>query len=96
MVWEPHLVLKVTDLTHYYAVLHKFSTNNWIPTTHTSTITFDTTFFLYKVGTGFQVDLATLIFDQITALGKAKKKGQYLVFPHLIYKLLDSQKPRRL
>ncbi|XP_062081386.1 uncharacterized protein LOC133786199 [Humulus lupulus] len=78
MVWEPHSVLKVTDLTHYYAVLHKFATNNWIPTTHTSTITFDTTFFLYKVGTGLQVDLATLIFDQITALGKAKKKGQYL------------------
>ncbi|XP_062085535.1 uncharacterized protein LOC133791632 [Humulus lupulus] len=96
MVWKPHSVLKVTDLTHYYVVLHKFSTNNWIPTTHTSTITFDTTFFLYKVRTGLQVDLATLIFDQITALGKAKKKGQYLVFPHLIYKLLDSQKSLRL
>ncbi|XP_062112999.1 uncharacterized protein LOC133824148 [Humulus lupulus] len=100
MVWEQHSVLKVTDLTHYYAVLHKFATNNWIPPppppTHTSTITFDTVFFLYKVGTGLQVDLATLIFDQITALGKAKKKGQYLVFPHLIYKLLDSQKSLRL
>ncbi|XP_062114056.1 uncharacterized protein LOC133825079 [Humulus lupulus] len=96
MMWEPHSVLKVTDLTHYYAVLHKFATSNWIPTTHTSTITFDTTFFLYKVGTGLQVDLATLIFYQITTLGNAKKKGQYLVFPHLIYKLLDSQKPLRL
>ncbi|XP_062102842.1 uncharacterized protein LOC133813148 [Humulus lupulus] len=96
MVWEPHSVLKVTDLTHYYAVLHKFATSNWIPTTHTSTITFDTAFFLYKVGTGLGVDLASLIFDQITALGNAKKKGQYLVFPHLIYKLLDSQKPLRL
>ncbi|XP_062119125.1 uncharacterized protein LOC133832859 [Humulus lupulus] len=96
MVWEPHSVLKVTDLTHYYAVLHKFATTNWIPTTHTSTITFDTSFFLYKVGSGLQVDLATLILDHITALGKAKKKGQYLVFPHLIYKLLDSQKSLRL
>ncbi|XP_062114147.1 uncharacterized protein LOC133825184 [Humulus lupulus] len=96
MVWEQHSVLKVTDLTHYYVVLHKFATNNWIPTTHTSTITFDTTFFLYKVGTGLQVDLATLIFYQIIALGKAKKKGQYLVFPLLIYKLLDSQKSLRL
>ncbi|XP_062100152.1 uncharacterized protein LOC133806032 [Humulus lupulus] len=96
MVWEPHSVLKVTDLTHYYAVLHKFTTNNWIPTTHTSTITFDTAFFLYKVRTGLQVDLASLIFDQITTLGNTKKKGQYLVFPHLIYKLLDSQKSLRL
>ncbi|XP_062089325.1 uncharacterized protein LOC133795880 [Humulus lupulus] len=96
MVWEPHSVLKVTDLTHYYVVLHKFATSNWIPTTHTSTITFDMAFFLYKVGTGLGVDLASLIFDQITALGNAKKKGQYLVFPHLIYKLLDSQKPLRL
>ncbi|XP_062075082.1 uncharacterized protein LOC133779101 [Humulus lupulus] len=96
MVWEQHSVLKVADLTHYYVLLHKFATNNWIPTTHTSSITFDTTFFLFKVRTGLQVDLATLIFDQIAALGKAKKKGQYLVFPHLIYKLLDSQKSLRL
>ncbi|XP_062085970.1 uncharacterized protein LOC133792078 [Humulus lupulus] len=93
MVWEQHSVLIVTDLTHYYAMLHKFFINSWIPTTHTSTITFDTTFFLFNVGTGLQVDLATLIFYQITALGKAKKKGQYLVFPHWIYKLLDSKKP---
>ncbi|XP_062073649.1 uncharacterized protein LOC133777904 [Humulus lupulus] len=78
IVWEPHSVLKLTDLTHYYAVLHKIATNNWIPTTHTSTITFDTTFFLYKVETGLQVDLATLIFYQITALGKAKKKDYKL------------------
>ncbi|XP_062100064.1 uncharacterized protein LOC133805933 [Humulus lupulus] len=96
MVWEQHSIFKVTDLTHYYSILHKFSINNWTPTTHTSTITFDTTFFLFKVGTSLQVDLATLIFYQITALGKAKKKSQYLVFPHLIYKLLDSQKPLRL
>ncbi|XP_062090024.1 uncharacterized protein LOC133796475 [Humulus lupulus] len=96
MVWEQHLVLKVTDLTHYYVVLHKVAINNWIPITHTSTITFDTTFFLFKVGIGLQVDLATLIFNQITALGNARKKGQYLVFPHLIYKFLDSQKPLRL
>ncbi|XP_062100225.1 uncharacterized protein LOC133806108 [Humulus lupulus] len=96
MVWEPHSVLKVTDLTHYYVVPHKFATNNWIPTTHTSTITFDTTFFLYRVGTGLQVDLASLIFYQITALGNSKKKGQYLVFSHLIYKLLDSQKSLQL
>ncbi|XP_062094026.1 uncharacterized protein LOC133800065 [Humulus lupulus] len=96
MVWEQHSILKVTDLTHYYVVLHKIAINNWITTTHTSTITFDTTFFLFKVGTGLQVDLATLIFYQITALGKVKKKGQYLVFPHLIYKLLDYQKSLRL
>ncbi|XP_062103657.1 uncharacterized protein LOC133814752 [Humulus lupulus] len=96
MVWEQHSVLKVTDLTHYYAMLHKFSITNWIPTTHTSTITFDPAFFLFKVRTGLQVDLATLIFYQITALGNTKKKGQYLVFPHLIYKLLDSQKSLRL
>ena len=96
MVWEPHSILKVSDLIHFYAVLHKFVTSNWFPTTHTSTITFETAFFLYKVGTGLSVDLASLIFDQITALGNAKKKGQHLVFPHLIYKLLDSQKPLRL
>ncbi|XP_062103640.1 uncharacterized protein LOC133814731 [Humulus lupulus] len=96
MVWEQHLVLKVTDLTHYYVMRHKFSINHWIPTTHNSTITLDTAFFLFIVGTGLQVDLATLIFYQIIALGNAEKKGQYLVFSHLIYKFLDSQKPLRL
>ncbi|XP_062089598.1 uncharacterized protein LOC133796131 [Humulus lupulus] len=96
MVWEPNTTLKVTDFTHYYVVLHKFSINNWVPTTHTSIIPYDTTFFLFKIGAGVKIDLSSLIFDQITDLGNAKAKGQYLFFSHLIYKLLDSQQPLKL
>ncbi|XP_062081383.1 uncharacterized protein LOC133786194 [Humulus lupulus] len=57
MVWPSHTVISVSNLTYTYAVLHKFSTTNWKPTSHTATISFDMASFLYKVGTGIEKDL---------------------------------------
>ena len=63
MVWEPSTSLQVTDLTHYYGALLKFIMFNWMPTTHSSTITQDMAFLLFKIGTGVTFDLAAAIFD---------------------------------
>ncbi|XP_062113181.1 uncharacterized protein LOC133824320 [Humulus lupulus] len=52
MVWPSNTVISVANLTYTYAVLHKFTTTNWKPTSHTATISFDMASFLYKVGTG--------------------------------------------
>ncbi|XP_062074907.1 uncharacterized protein LOC133778911 [Humulus lupulus] len=93
MVWEPSTSLRVTDLTHYYGALFKFAMFNWMPTTHSSTITQDMGFLLFKIGTGVAIDLGAVIFDQIMSLSGAKRKGQHLLFPQVIYKLLDSQRP---
>ncbi|XP_062113087.1 uncharacterized protein LOC133824237 [Humulus lupulus] len=91
MQWSPNTVLLVTNLTNMYAVLHKFATSNWKPTSHTNTISFDLAAFLYKVGTGIEVDLAKHIFDQIVGFRRGNRKSLNLPFPHLIYKILSMQ-----
>ncbi|XP_062086269.1 uncharacterized protein LOC133792384 [Humulus lupulus] len=48
MVWPSNIVISVSNLTYTYAVLHKFATTNWKPTSHTATISFDMALFLYK------------------------------------------------
>ncbi|XP_062113670.1 uncharacterized protein LOC133824713 [Humulus lupulus] len=58
MVWPSNTVISVSNLTYTYAVLHKFSTTNWKPTSHTATISFDMASFLYKVGIGLGINLA--------------------------------------
>lgn len=91
MQWSPNTPLLVTNLTNTYAVLHKFATSNWKPTSHTNTISFDLAAFLYKVVTGLEVDLAKHIFDQIVGFRKDNRKSLNLPFPHLIYKVLSMQ-----
>ncbi|XP_062100335.1 uncharacterized protein LOC133806225 [Humulus lupulus] len=58
MVWPSNTVILVSNLTYTYAVLHKFATTNWKPTSHTATISFDMASFLYKVGTSIGINLA--------------------------------------
>ncbi|XP_062118905.1 uncharacterized protein LOC133832602 [Humulus lupulus] len=70
MVWPPNTVISITNLTYTYAVLHKFATTNWKPTSHTATISFDMASFLYKVVTRIGIYLA---FDK-------KAKPQSLKF----------------
>ncbi|XP_062100392.1 uncharacterized protein LOC133806288 [Humulus lupulus] len=65
MVWPSNTVISITNLTYTYAILHKFATTNWKPTSHTATISFDMASFLYKVGTGIGINLAMVIHDQI-------------------------------
>lgn len=91
MQWSPNTALLVTNLTNTYAVLHKFATSNWKPTSHTNTISFDLAAILYKVGIGLEVDLAKHIFDQIVGFRKGNRKSLNLPFPQLIYKVLSMQ-----
>ncbi|XP_062085465.1 uncharacterized protein LOC133791559 [Humulus lupulus] len=92
MVWPPNTVISVTNLTYTYAVLHKFATMNWKPTSHTVTISFDMTSFLYKVGTEIGIDLAMFIYDQIIGFQKGHRRNLNLPFPQVIYKVLSMQK----
>ncbi|XP_062085873.1 uncharacterized protein LOC133791979 [Humulus lupulus] len=92
MVWPSNTVISVSNLTYTYAVLHKFATTNWKPTSHTATISFDMASFLYKVGTGLSVNLASVIHDQIIGFRKGNRKNLNLPFPQVIYKVLSMQK----
>ncbi|XP_062094277.1 uncharacterized protein LOC133800335 [Humulus lupulus] len=92
MVWPSNTVISVSNLTYTYAVLHKFATTNWKPTSHTATISFDMASFLYKVGTGLGINLASVIHDQIIGFRKGNRKNLNLHFPQVIYKVLSMQK----
>ncbi|XP_062089566.1 uncharacterized protein LOC133796100 [Humulus lupulus] len=92
MVWPSNTVILVSNLTCTYAVLHKFATKNWKPTSHTVTISFDMASFLYKVGTGLGINLALVIHDQIIGFRKGNRKNLNLPFPQVIYKVLSLQK----
>ncbi|XP_062114124.1 uncharacterized protein LOC133825158 [Humulus lupulus] len=92
MVWPSNTVISVSNVTYTYVVLHKFATTNWKPTSHTATISFDMTSFLYKVGTGIGINLAMVIHDQIIGFRKGNRKNLNLPFPQVIYKVLSMQK----
>ncbi|XP_062104128.1 uncharacterized protein LOC133815288 [Humulus lupulus] len=63
-----------------------------MPTSHTATISFDMASFLYKVGTGLGLNLASVIHDQIIGFRKGNRKNLNLPFPQVIYKVLSMQK----
>ncbi|XP_062100594.1 uncharacterized protein LOC133806519 [Humulus lupulus] len=92
MVWPSNTVISVSNLTYTYDVLHEFATTNWKPTSHTATISFDMASFLYKVGTGLGINLASVIHDQIIGFRKGNRKNLNLPFPQVIYKVLSMQK----
>ncbi|XP_062119302.1 uncharacterized protein LOC133833060 [Humulus lupulus] len=92
MVWPSNTVISVSNITYTYSVLHKFATTNWKPTSHTANISFDMASFLYKVGTGLGINLASVIHDQIIGLRKGNRKNLNLPFPQVIYKVLSMQK----
>ncbi|XP_062089607.1 uncharacterized protein LOC133796141 [Humulus lupulus] len=78
MVWPSNTVISVSNLTYTYAVLHKFATTNWKPTSHTATISIDMASFLYKVGTGIGINLASVIHDQIIGFRKGNRQKKDL------------------
>ncbi|XP_062119342.1 uncharacterized protein LOC133833100 [Humulus lupulus] len=93
-----HLPLTVEDdvdgasLDKDMVITELFATTNWKPTSHTATISFDMASFLYKVGTGLGINLASVIHDQIIGFRKGNRKNLNLPFPHVIYQVLSMQK----
>ncbi|XP_062088666.1 uncharacterized protein LOC133795226 [Humulus lupulus] len=75
------------SLTSFYRVLHKVALTNWIPNSHTSTVTADIGRFLYVVGTGVSIDLSVLIFDRVYQAFLTKSRRLFLPYPCLVHKL---------
>ena len=92
-VWPKSNVLKVADLTLKYNGLHKIALSNWLPTKHVTTIYRHLAIMLYDIGIGAPVHLGQLFFDLIVSHRCGQNKNQKLLFPSLIFGLLDSQKP---
>ena len=92
VTWAPSTTVTIGDLSYTYGVLMRFALSNWTPSSNPAVVTRELACFLFKVGTGVQIDLASLIYDQIVQLRRTKRKGHNLLFPQLIFKILMTQK----
>ncbi|XP_062080075.1 uncharacterized protein LOC133784819 [Humulus lupulus] len=79
--------LPVPALSHFYKVLHRIALNNWLPNTHTTSITTEISKFLFAVGTGVSIDLPTLIFGKIVDAALASGTRNVLPFPCLVHQI---------
>ncbi|XP_062081410.1 uncharacterized protein LOC133786225 [Humulus lupulus] len=91
-VWGNHEI-PVTKLTPFYRVLHRVALYNWFPNSHLSSITLEIGKFLYAVGTGVSIDLATLIYDRIVDVASSTSTRNKFPFPSLIQQLIQPAKP---
>ncbi|XP_062080202.1 uncharacterized protein LOC133784955 [Humulus lupulus] len=82
------------SLTSFYRVLLKVALTNWIPNSHTSTVTADIGRFLYAVGTGVTIDLSVLIFDRVYQAFLTKSRRLFLPFPCLVHKVTLAAHPK--
>lgn len=92
VTWAPSTTVTIGDLTYKYGALMRFALSNWTLSSNPTVVTQELACFLFKIGTGVQIDLASVIYGQIVQLRKAKRKGHNLLFPQLIFKILMAQK----
>ena len=85
--------MKVADLTFKYNGLHKITFSNWVPTKHVTTVSRDFATLLFNFGTGAPVHLGQIFFHLIMSHRCGQNKNQKLLFPSLIFGLLEIQKP---
>ncbi|XP_062080433.1 uncharacterized protein LOC133785195 [Humulus lupulus] len=85
--------IPVTKLTIFYRVLHRPALYNWFPNSHLSSVTLEIGKFLYVVGTGVSIDLATLIYDQIFYVASSTSTRNKLPYPILIQQIIKPAEP---
>ncbi|KAL3614277.1 hypothetical protein CASFOL_042351 [Castilleja foliolosa] len=77
-------------LTSLYSVLHKIAIFNSIPSKNSTVLTRPQAQFLYRLGHGFKFNFLQMVFDLVTRFAQSNSVSS-LVFPSLIYHILESQ-----
>uniref|UniRef100_A0A803QEC4 Uncharacterized protein n=1 Tax=Cannabis sativa TaxID=3483 RepID=A0A803QEC4_CANSA len=80
--------LQVIVLSKFYRVLQKIALSNWRANSHISTINYNTTRFLFALGTSVSIDLPPLMYDQIVSSATAKGVKHTLPYPSLINRVV--------
>ncbi|XP_050919314.1 uncharacterized protein LOC127136839 [Lathyrus oleraceus] len=94
--WPLKGKLVESKLSVKYAMLHKIGAANWVPTNHKSTVAVMLGKFIYDVGTKYNFDYGSYIFDQtLKHVGSFSVKGP-IAFPSLIYGIVLNQFPNIL
>ncbi|XP_058759234.1 uncharacterized protein LOC131632502 [Vicia villosa] len=91
--WPIKSKLSASSLNVRYALLHKISAANWVPTYHTSTIAVGLGRFIYAVGTKTKFDYGTYIFDQTMRHVGTSATKLPIAFPSLICGIILKQHP---
>ncbi|KAL2539282.1 Envelope-like protein [Abeliophyllum distichum] len=79
-------------LTPKYKVLHKIALHNIDPIQHRSDIGMDKVELLYKLGTYYPLDIATIIFEKIVFAATRQAHSRMLPFPGLLHAYLQHHK----
>ncbi|KAL3637299.1 hypothetical protein CASFOL_019598 [Castilleja foliolosa] len=74
-----------------YSVLHKIAVCNWLPSKNSTIVTRPQAQLLYRLGNGIKFNFGQMVFDCVTKLAQPNS-GSSLIFPSLIYNLLELQK----
>ncbi|VVB06462.1 unnamed protein product [Arabis nemorensis] len=89
--------LSTVHLSSKFAALAILAGHNWYPTTHRTHIAQYRSMLLYKLAQKVRVDFGEMVFQQVMAISQIEREdnkqadSRKLVFPHLIYGMIQEQ-----
>ncbi|GAA0163473.1 hypothetical protein LIER_43647 [Lithospermum erythrorhizon] len=92
-IWPPRTQLPSSKLSAKYVVLHKVVVTCLVPTTHTTGISEALAKVLYVLGSGDNLNVGQVIFDQIVDHARSNAVLKPIGYPSLICSLLKTQHP---
>ncbi|KAK6114750.1 LOW QUALITY PROTEIN: hypothetical protein DH2020_007019 [Rehmannia glutinosa] len=91
-LWPAHpKKVSSSALTSLYGVLFKIALSNWVPSSHSSSVTREQATVIYLIGKGLPFNFGQLVFDQVLRHAESSSASGVLPFPSTIYLLLCSQ-----
>ncbi|KAK6147809.1 hypothetical protein DH2020_018721 [Rehmannia glutinosa] len=91
-LWPAHpKKVSSSALTSLYGVLFKIDLSNWVPSSHSSSVTREQARVIYLIGKGLPLNFGQLVFDQVLRQAESSSASGVLPFPSTIYQILCSQ-----
>ena len=86
--WPNDSKFPASSLTLKYYVLYKIAVNNWLPSSHTTSVFKDMASLLFAIGCGITFDLGYIIFSHIETFAGSKATTINLPYPCLLTSIL--------
>ncbi|MCH79488.1 envelope-like protein [Trifolium medium] len=92
-VWPKSNLIPTSKLTVKYAILNRIGSTNWVPTTHATNVATGLGRFIYTIGTKFNFDYGSFIFDQTVKHIRSTAIKMPIAFPSLLCGIILHQHP---
>ncbi|CAJ2628872.1 unnamed protein product [Trifolium pratense] len=92
-VWPTKKLIPTSKLNVKYAILNRIGSTNWVPTKHATNVATNLGRFIYAVGTKFDYDYGTFIFDQTIKHIRSTAVKMPIAFPSLLCGIILAQYP---